>query len=223
MAFETEPTFQRLNVGSGLVRVHSGERVVLTTACQFAAFGPKDFGNKPAPIAHAVPSEADRPLERPLDGAIALVRRGQCSFEAKMRAAAAAGASGVILMNDEDATFLAAPDPPPSVGGPPPSLGGEKLGGGNGDSAAPPACPLVVVSASAAARITAAYAAEQATGATEVAVSVTALSSDESLATALRLPLFPVVSTSPGSRTAWVHPHASDLSVSILASLTLGS
>ena len=111
MIFETEPTFQRFNVGVGIIRVHTNEGVVATTSCQFAAFGGKTFGSS-APLVRAEPIEADRPLEQSLDGAIALVARGKCSFEAKLRAAAAAGASGVILMNNEDETFVAAPDAP---------------------------------------------------------------------------------------------------------------
>ena len=207
MAFETEPTFQRLNVGSGVVRVCSGEQAVVTVPCQFAAFGRKDFGNADAPLCHVEPPEAHTPLE-PLNGAVALVRRGKCSFQAKMHTAAAAGASGVILVNDEDSTFVAHPDPAPIGSQGPASKPNPRIASESGEVA-----PLVVVSSSAGERISTACSATEAAGEAHVMVSVTFLANDESMADALRLPLFPVLQTllpghvlrmrvSPGERAA---------------------
>ena len=177
MAFETEPTFRRFNVGAGVVRVHSSDEVIASTACQFASFGRSRFSG-PSRLCSADPLEADQPLRRSLDGAVALVARGKCSFESKMRAAAAADASGVILMNDEDETFVAAPDPP--------SAGTAAAGAAAGAS-----IPFAVVSSSAAAAIRTAYEEAERSGG-DAGVSMTMLSSDPSLGDALRLPLFPV-------------------------------
>ena len=178
--FETEPTFRPLNVGGGLVRVHAAGEVAAVAACQFAAFSPSRFGGN-ARMRPAEPLTADTPLRQPLSGAIALVSRGRCSIETKMRTAAAAGASGVILMNDEEETFLAAPDAPPAHGQ---AESEERV----------EAVPLVVVSASGAARIRDSYESQEDAGA-DVSVSVTMLAHDEAFRDALRLPLFPVAQT----------------------------
>lgn len=176
MAFETEPTFKRFTVGVGIVRVTASEEVVAQSSCQFAAFGAgTKFGGA---LERAEPLVADRPLQ-PLNNEIALVARGKCSFEAKMRAAAAAGASGVLLANTDDEAFVAALDPPEA----------------RPDDWTPmPAIPLAVVGKSAASRLTSAYD-EAAAAGVDVSVSVTMLSADDSLDDALRLPLFPVAQT----------------------------
>ena len=74
MAFETEPTFQRFNVGGGLVRVHSADEIIATAPCQFGAFGSASFGD-PARLRRAEPIEADRPLQS-LDGAKDALEKG---------------------------------------------------------------------------------------------------------------------------------------------------
>ena len=203
MAFETEPTFLRLNVGAGIVRCLSGDKTLVAVRCQFATFGPRQF-DRPARLARTHPPEANCPLLKPLDGAVALVGRGKCSFETKVRIAAASGASGVILMNTDDSRFIAAPDEPGLAVGP-------------AAHEPSPDIPLVVVSSGDASRLTdaydAAYAAEIEGEHKETLVSVTQLTNDESLADALRLPLFPVGQTllpgellrirvSPGERLA---------------------
>jgi len=180
ISFETEPTFQPFHVDSGTVRVYSAGQVIAAARCQFAAFGPREFSGTSFRLRRAEPIQAERSLHQPLEGAIALVERGKCSFEAKMRRAAAAGAAGVILINNEDTTFVALPD--------------SAAAGSQAAEAAARDIPIVVVSASAAARITSAYDIQEQAG-KDVSVSVTMLASDEELGNVLRLPLFPVAQT----------------------------
>lgn len=100
-----EPAFRIMHTGEGTTSVDS----VDLPDCQFAQFGPRmPFKGH---IQLAVPPEADSPLVPLEEGSIAVVRRGKCSFEAKMRAAATAGAIGVVLLNTIDETFLAVADP----------------------------------------------------------------------------------------------------------------
>mmetsp|Transcript_72128 Transcript_72128/g.197467 ORF Transcript_72128/g.197467 Transcript_72128/m.197467 type:complete len:661 (+) Transcript_72128:66-2048(+) len=196
MAFETEPTFRALNVGAGIVRLHheredaaEEEDGIFVAKAQFAAFGPKRFPNRAA-AATVTPPEAHQPLKVPLSGAVAVVTRGKCSIETKMRVAAAGGASGVILINSEDSRFVAAPDPASSKT----TAAGVTLQGRSA-AGATNEIPLAVVSSSDGERITSYLrAADDAAGA-RVSLSVTPLSSDASMVDALRLPLFPVAQT----------------------------
>lgn len=115
LRFGDQPVFRELAVGGGCIS--SGPK---TFDCQFARFGPRaPFSGS---IVHANPPEADGPLDNSdIEGAIAVVQRGKCSLEAKMRHCAAVGAAGVVLINNEDERFVAAPDPPsepPTVSSP---------------------------------------------------------------------------------------------------------
>lgn len=139
-----EPSFRVLQTGEGTLSVSIADTTSDKEingepryACQFAQFSPREsFAGR---VAFAMPPEANAPLSPLGEGGreaqrqgdeedeaapIAVVTRGLCSFEAKMRAAVAAGAEGVILVNrDADETFLAVADDrgdqPPSTPGKP--------------------------------------------------------------------------------------------------------
>ena len=107
-----EPAFHRLTVGEGTVS-SSYVAAKLLCGCKYAYFGSKEAVT--GTLSYATPPEADAPLSSDVRGAIAVVRRGKCSFESKWRACAAAGAVGAILINAEDERFVAAPDDPTGV------------------------------------------------------------------------------------------------------------
>ena len=106
--------------------------------CQHSAFA-LPSAVPPAPLVLADPLEATGPLlnAAELAGAVALIRRGGCSFEEKLRRASECNAAAVILIDDQPASdgtlFVARPDRPdqPTPAGP----------------GAPAYCPLVTVSA----------------------------------------------------------------------------
>lgn len=100
LRFGSRPVFRELICGQGLVE-SSGSSVM----CQYAQGEHVHFSGR---LVSAQPAEANGPLS-PMHGGIAIVRRGSCSLEEKMRNCVAAGASGVVLVNTEDSRFLAAP------------------------------------------------------------------------------------------------------------------
>jgi signal peptide peptidase-like protein 2B len=67
-----------------------------------AAFGALPSVNRSAPVrlVAADPLDACGPLAAPLDGGVALARRGGCSFVAKYLAVLAAGGSAMLMFND---------------------------------------------------------------------------------------------------------------------------
>ena len=127
-----EPALEHLSLGLGSV-VADGCHM----PCQHSAFAlPRAV--TPAPLVRADPLEATGPLQNAdeLDGAVVLIRRGECSFEDKLRRASECNAAAVILIDDQpasDALFVARPDGPS-----PPTPSG---------TTAPAYCPLVTVSA----------------------------------------------------------------------------
>ncbi|GBF97873.1 signal peptide peptidase-like [Raphidocelis subcapitata] len=66
------------------------------------AFGaiPAANGSAPVRLAAASPLDACGPLAAPLDGAVAVARRGGCSFVDKYAAVLAAGGSALLMFND---------------------------------------------------------------------------------------------------------------------------
>merc|ERR1719424_585682 len=100
LRFGSRPVFRELICGQGLVE-SSGSSVM----CQYAQGEHVHFSGR---LVSAQPAEANGPLS-PMHGGIAIVRRGICSLEEKLRNCVAAGASGVVLVNTEDSRFLAAP------------------------------------------------------------------------------------------------------------------
>ena len=125
---------EQLNLGLGSV-VADGVHM----PCQHSAFA-LPSAVPPAPLVLADPLEATGPLlnAAELAGAVALIRRGGCSFEEKLRRASECNAAAVILIDDQptsDGTlFVARPDRPAQ---PSPA----------GVAATPAYCPLVTVSA----------------------------------------------------------------------------
>ena len=106
LAFGSKPAFRELVVGEG--SVSCGQTAF---PCQYARFGAVDALS--GRLVTADPPTAHAPLANraAVDGCIAVVTRGACSFEAKLRQCEAAGAIGVCLVNAEDERFVAAPDP----------------------------------------------------------------------------------------------------------------
>jgi hypothetical protein len=68
--------------------------------------GVASLGPAPLPLRAAAPLEACAPLRGPLDGAIALVQRGNCTFEEKIRFARGAGAAAVLVFDDEAGPYF---------------------------------------------------------------------------------------------------------------------
>ncbi|KAI8468656.1 MAG: signal peptide peptidase-like protein [Monoraphidium minutum] len=66
------------------------------------AFGtiPSLNASSPVRLVAAEPLDACAPLTKPLDGAVAVARRGACSFVAKYLAVLAAGGSAMLMFND---------------------------------------------------------------------------------------------------------------------------
>ncbi|KIY95705.1 signal peptide peptidase-like 2B [Monoraphidium neglectum] len=66
------------------------------------AFGtiPSLNGSRPVRLVAAEPLDACGPLEQQLEGAVAVARRGACSFVAKYLAVLAAGGSALLMFND---------------------------------------------------------------------------------------------------------------------------
>ena len=67
-----------------------------------AAFGELPSTNRTTPLrlVAAEPIDACAPLKAPLDGGVALTRRGGCSFVTKYLAVLAAGGSAMLMFND---------------------------------------------------------------------------------------------------------------------------
>ena len=76
-----QPQFRELLVGEGTVTTGKEQTVV----CQYARFGAK--GQLTGRLVNAEPLVADAPLinSESIKGSIAVVSRGACSFESKMR------------------------------------------------------------------------------------------------------------------------------------------
>ena len=109
--FGVKPTFKHLFTGEGeILRTGASDAPV---PCLFARFGP--VAEQTGRVKIAAPPEADESVDN-VGGSIAVVQRGKCSFESKMRTCAAGGAVGVVLVNSEDERFLAMPDPPDVAG-----------------------------------------------------------------------------------------------------------
>ena len=105
LPFGAVPTFRRMSVGEGVIRCGD-----LVLPCQYGGFGPTSSVSGMLAVAH--PAEADTVVASGVKGAIAIVSRGACSFETKMRNCASSGAAAVVLVNSDDERFLAVPDEP---------------------------------------------------------------------------------------------------------------
>ena len=108
LPFGHKPTFrQQMQVTDGIINAGPNMEPL---PCRYARLGTQKSisGN----VAFALPSEANTAVADNIAGGIAIVSRGACSFESKLRNCAASGALAVVLVNSEDELILAAPDPP---------------------------------------------------------------------------------------------------------------
>ena len=111
MLFDDNVQLLHLPLGLGSV-VADG----ISMPCQYSSFS-LPAAVRRAPLVVADPFKASEPLRNGehLQGAIVLIERGECSFEAKLQRASECGAAAVLLIDDQSSCkqlFTAQPDEP---------------------------------------------------------------------------------------------------------------